>query len=179
VPIGDSTPVSAVDEDEEELLMKPPKAPKRSIAERLPDRSYLFIEPSRYVFAGAELYERNGQILLQYDTSDEDGEDDGNDDDDGCSESSDFDSTADSSSSLSEGPGFSSPTPSQPAPQLDSSSPVHLMLSPPEVEITTSSSSGSNRNNSSHHPSLNHSPQSSSSSSSTTTLDNQQPLWPQ
>lgn len=78
------------------------KAARTSIADLLPPSSYLFKPPSRYVFPGAEVYERNGQLISRCYSSDEEDSDD-DDEDNSCSTSSSA-SQPTTSSSLSQPP---------------------------------------------------------------------------
>merc|ERR1712080_107331 len=49
--------------------------PRRSIAERLKDNTYLFLEPNRYIFPGAEVYKDSNDSKNCNDFSDDDSDD--------------------------------------------------------------------------------------------------------
>jgi len=69
------------------------KRKRTSIADHLPVGSYLFKSPNRYVFRGAEVYERDGQLLSRCD-SDEESDSDNEDEADEESSSSNFEPTS-------------------------------------------------------------------------------------
>jgi NAD-dependent deacetylase sirtuin 1 len=127
-------------------------APKKtSVADRLPDDSYLFVAPNRYIFKGAEVYEKASGMLSFEDSSDSEEEDEENSQSD-FSSSHPQASQEDGASSSSSSARSSVPTSPRAENSASASFSSHIDHSSSSSNVNIASSSVTSQDSSSNSP---------------------------